>query len=126
MKITSALSLAFAMTATLMSAPTADAQALPTCAQPGEGAALLEGECLFITGGYQRQNSDRNANGFASDTDQFGAEIGGQKKIADNWYVSVNAGYADFDAPLIRSGLERETESYSLGAAIKYVENDYF
>ena len=124
MKITSALSLALAMTITLISAPTADAQALPTCAQPGEGAALLEGECVFITGGYQRQNFDRNANVVASDTDQFSAEIGGQTKIADNWFVSVNAGYADFDAPLSQSGLERETERYSLGAAIKYVEID--
>lgn len=124
MKFFSTLALSFATIFSLMSIQNAVAQAIPTCAQRGEGAALLEGECVSIFGGYQRQNFDRTINSFASDSDQFNVGIQGQKKIADKWYVSIGAGYADFDAPRSIVGLERDVERFSFAAAIKHVEKD--
>lgn len=124
MKFFSTLSLSFATIFSLLSIQNAVAQAIPTCAQRGEGAALLEGECVSIFGGYQRQNFDRSINSFASDSDQFNVGIQGQKEIADEWYVSIGAGYADFNAPRSIFGLEREVESFSFGAALKYVQKD--
>lgn len=115
-----ALAAAFSVISTLH----AQAQAIPTCAQRGEGAALLEGECMSITGGYQRLNFNRTVNSIASDADQFSVGVQGQKKIADKWYVSIGAGYADFDAPRSRVGFESEIERYSVGATVKYVQKD--
>lgn len=103
---------------------TAAAQAFSKCAQPGEGAALLEGECVTVLGSYQRRNFNRTTNAFFNDIDQYNFSIAGQKAVADKVYVSLNAGYSRSDSPLSPVGLEQEVESFSLGAAVKYVEKD--
>ncbi len=124
MKLFRAFSFCLATILSLTPLQNAAAQAIPACAQSGEGAALLEGECVSISGGYQRQNFDRGVNSFASDGDRFAVGIQGQKALADKWYVSVNAGYAKSDTPRSFVGLESESDRFSIGAAIKYARRD--
>ena len=105
---------------TLLSPQSASAQ----CAQPGSGAALQQGECVFATAGFSRIDPDAPSP-FAEDIDVLDARLGFQRRIDDNLFASLSGFTSHSDSSTNTFGVDLDRRSYGVAASLRKVHADY-